>query len=188
MRENAGLWPEGKKLTQASVSLGDGSTDDTDAINKAISDGDRTGPAANQTTSITPAIVYFPAGTYSVSAPIVDYYFTQLIGNPNSPAILKATSSFTGMGLIDGDEYENGAEGWISTNIFLRQVRNLVIDLTAIPGTTAATGIHWPSSQATSVENVVINVNADADSQHQGVFIEDGKYPFFTYLGRETLN
>ncbi|QKX63308.1 uncharacterized protein TRUGW13939_10477 [Talaromyces rugulosus] len=153
---------------------GDGTTDDTEAINKAISDGDRTGPAANQTTSTTPAIVYFPAGTYSVSAPIVDFYFTQLIGNPNSPAILKATSSFTGMGLIDGDEYENGAEGWISTNIFLRQVRNLVIDLTAIPGTTAATGIHWPSSQATSVENVVINVNADADSQHQGIFIEDG--------------
>lgn len=150
-------------------------TDDTAAIQKAISDGDRTAPSSNTTTTVTPAIVYFPAGTYVISSPIIDYYFTQLVGNPNSPAVLQATSSFTGIGLIDGDQYQsNGKEGWLSTNVFLRQIRNLVIDMTNIPGTTAATGIHWPTSQATSLQNVVVNLNADKGTQHTGIFIEDG--------------
>lgn len=155
---------------------GDGSTDDTAAIQAAISDGGRTGPASNETSTKTPAVVYFPAGTYVISAPIIDYYFTQLIGNPNSPAILQATASFTGIGLIDGDEYQDdGDQGWTSTNVFLRQIRNLVIDMTNIPGTTAATGIHWPTAQATSIQNVVINLSAETGTQHQGIFIENGR-------------
>ena len=48
--------------------------------------------------------VYFPAGTYIVSAPIIDYYYTQIIGNPNCMPIIKATSSFTARWVIDGDE------------------------------------------------------------------------------------
>ena len=73
--------------------------------------------------SVSPAIVYFPAGTYVVSSSIIDYYFTQLIGNPNSPAVLKATAGFTGLGLIDGDQYQSsGNQGWGSTNVFYRQI------------------------------------------------------------------
>lgn len=155
---------------------GDGITDDTAAIQNAISDGNRKSPSSRETTTVTPAIVYFPAGTYKISSPIVDYYFTQLAGNPNDPAILQATSNFAGIGLIDGDQYQpDGKEGWISTNVFLRQVRNLVIDMTNIPGTTPATGIHWPTSQATSLQNVVINLSADQGTEHTGVFIEDGR-------------
>ena len=132
-------------------------------------------PSSNTTTTITPAIGYFPAVTYVISSPIIDYYFTQLVGNPNDPAVLQATAGFTGVGLIDGDQYQsNGKEGWISTNVFLRQIRNLVIDMTNIPGTTPATGIHWPTSQATSLQNVVVNLNADSGTQHTGIFIEDG--------------
>lgn len=62
------------------VYLGDGVTDDTAAINKAISDGGRFGPSSGETTTTTPAIVYFPAGTYLISSSIIDYYYTQLIG------------------------------------------------------------------------------------------------------------
>lgn len=51
---------------------GDGTTDDTEAINKAVSDGDRCGEGCDSSTT-TPAIVYFPAGTYAVSAPIIQY-------------------------------------------------------------------------------------------------------------------
>lgn len=41
--------------------VGDGSTDDTAAINKAISSGGRCGKGCDSTT-VTPAIIYFPAG------------------------------------------------------------------------------------------------------------------------------
>jgi glucan 1,3-beta-glucosidase len=151
-------------------------TDDTAAINRAISDGGRFGPASGESSSTTPAIIYFPAGTYLVSTSIIDYYFTQLIGNPNSPAVIKATAGFTGLGVIDGDQYQStGNQGWTSTNVFARQIRNLVLDLTAIPATSGATGIHWPTSQATSLQNVEIRLNADSGTQAQGIFIENGK-------------
>lgn len=151
-------------------------TDDTAAINAAIAAGGRTGPASGVTTTTTPAIVYFPAGTYIISSSIIDYYFTQLIGNPNSPAILKATAGFTGLGLIDGNQYQStGNTGWGSTNVFYRQIKNFVLDMTSIPASSAATGIHWPTAQATSIQNVVIYMSQSAGTQHQGVFIETGR-------------
>ncbi|QGA21686.1 hypothetical protein EYB26_009397 [Talaromyces marneffei] len=161
--------------------VGDGVTDDTLAINNAISDGGRFGPASRQTSSTTPAIIYFPAGTYVVSSSIINYYFTQLIGNPNSPAVLKATPGFVGLGLIDGDQYQpDGNQGWISTNVFYRQIRNLILDLTAIPASGGSTGIHWPTGQATSLQNVQIKLNADPGTKAQGLFIENGSGGFLT--------
>lgn len=151
-------------------------TDDTAAINSAISDGGRYGPSSGETSTTTPAIVYFPAGTYLVSTSIIDYYFTQLVGNPNSPAIIKASAAFTGLGVIDGDQYQSsGNQGWTSTNVFYRQIRNLVLDLTDIAASGGATGIHWPTAQATSLQNVEIRLNPDSGTQAQGLFIENGK-------------
>lgn len=60
--------------------MGDGVHDDTDAINKAISDGNRCGQNCGSST-VLQAAVYFPAGTYLVSRSIVAYYFTQIIGD-----------------------------------------------------------------------------------------------------------
>jgi glucan 1,3-beta-glucosidase len=42
---------------------GDGVTDDTDAINSAISSGGRCAPGSCASTTVTPAVVYFPPGT-----------------------------------------------------------------------------------------------------------------------------
>lgn len=63
---------------------GDGVTDDTAAINSAMSDGARCGNNCGSST-IKPAIVYFPAGTYLVSSSIQQWYNTQLIGNVSPP-------------------------------------------------------------------------------------------------------
>jgi hypothetical protein len=59
---------------------GDGRTDDTAAINKAISDGARCGEQC-KTSTIAPAVVYFPPGTYLVSGSIIQYYNTQFLGD-----------------------------------------------------------------------------------------------------------
>src|ERR1700761_1414055 len=53
---------------------GDGVTDDTDAINSAISSGGRCAPGSCASTTVTPAVVYFPPGTYMINDSIVDYY------------------------------------------------------------------------------------------------------------------
>ena len=150
-------------------------TDDTAAINLAISSGGRYGPSSGETSTTTPAIVYFPSGTYLISTSIIDYDFTQLIGNPNSIPVIKATAGFTGLGMIDGDQYQSsGNAGWTSTNVFFRQIRNLKLDLTSIAAATAATGIHWPVGQATSIQNVQIVMSSASGTQHQGLFIENG--------------
>ncbi|KAG5723043.1 hypothetical protein E4T56_gene19809, partial [Termitomyces sp. T112] len=90
---------------------GDGVTDDTHAINAAISSGGRCGGGGCQSTTLTPAIVYFPKGTYVVSSPIIALYLTQLIGDAKTPPTLLASSNFEGMAVIDADPYIPNGNG-----------------------------------------------------------------------------
>lgn len=149
-------------------------TDDTAAINAAINDGNRCGQGCSSSTT-TPAVIYFPSGTYLISSSIIDQYYTQLIGNPNNVPTLKATAGFSGFGLIDADKYYTQNLNWGSTNVFFRQVRNFIFDMTSIPATSAATGIHWPTAQATSLQNIVFQMSAASGNQHVGLFCESGK-------------
>ncbi|KAK6594091.1 glucan -beta-glucosidase [Botrytis cinerea] len=158
---------------QGRSAWGDGVTDDTAAINAAISAGGRCGQGCSST-STTPAVVYFPSGTYLISSSIIDYYFTQIIGNPNSLPTLKATPNFVGFGLIDANPYYSPVLNWGSTNVFLRQIRNIILDMTSIPAETTATGLHWPTSQATSLQNVVFQMSSAPGTQHTGLFCESG--------------
>jgi hypothetical protein len=161
---------------------GDGSTDDTAAINSAISSGSRCGQGCDSST-ITPAIVFFPAGTYVVSTPLIQYYYTQFIGDALNPPTLKAAAGFTGMAVIDSDPYDDEGNNWYTNqNNFFRQVRNFVIDLTAMPQTQGA-GIHWQVAQATSLQNIVFNMAPkSATNKQQGIFMDNGSGGFMTDL------
>ena len=136
---------------------GDGATDDTVAINAAISAGNRCGQGCDSST-ITPALVYFPPGTYMISAPLVQLYYTQFVGDAVTIPTIKATAGFKGIALIDSDPYLSGGASMYTNQVgseaahlilganneknnFFRQVRNFVVDLTAMP-VTAGAGIH----------------------------------------------
>ncbi|KAF2396277.1 glycoside hydrolase family 55 protein [Trichodelitschia bisporula] len=161
---------------------GDGQTDDTAAINTCITMG--SSPRCAQgcdSTTVTPAIVYFPPGVYVVSKPIVQLYYTQFVGDASSPPTLKAAPSFTGIAIIDSDPYDNFGNNWYTNqNNFFRQVRNFVIDLTAMPGDRGA-GIHWQVAQATSLQNIRFEMVPGATAQ-QGVFMDNGSGGFMTDL------
>lgn len=163
--------------------LGDGSTDDTDAINKAVSDGNRCGLGCDSSTT-TPALVYFPPGTYMVSKPIIQYYYSQFVGDALTPPTLKAMPSFEGFAVIDADPYNylNGtAVNWYTNqNNFYRQIRNFVIDMTAIEKKNGA-GIHWQVSQATSLQNIRFEM-IKGDSEQSGLFIDNGSGGFMSDL------
>lgn len=165
---------------------GDGSTDDTDAINAAISAGGRCG-AGCQSSTVTPALVYFPAGTYVVSKPIVQYYYTQLVGDAITLPTLKASAAFSGMAVIDADPYEDdGSNWWVNQNNFFRQVRNFVIDITQQPITQGAC-IHWQVAQATSLQNIVFNMRTDGgvtntQNAQKGIFMDNGSGGFMSDL------
>lgn len=170
--------------------IGDGLTDDTAAINRAMVEGNRCGPGVCESSTNTPAIVYFPGGTYLISSSIIDYYYTQIMGNPNClPTILAASNfSVSSFGLIDGSQYASsgrraGFTGFGPTNTFFRQVRNLILDMTKLPLNATTTGIHWPTAQTTSLQNIVFNMKpSNGTAGQQGVFISEGSGGFMTDL------
>ena len=100
-----------------------------------------------------------------------------MIGNPNKMPVLNSTAGFSGLGLIDADPYGSSNEDYGSTNVFYRQVRNFVFDMTNIAASSGANGIHWPTAQATSLQNCVFKMSQASGTQHVGIFIEDGKSP-----------
>ncbi|KAI0930177.1 hypothetical protein AcV5_006960 [Taiwanofungus camphoratus] len=159
---------------------GDGTTDDTDAINNAISSGNRCGDGCGSST-VTPAVVFFPQGTYLVSSPIIAYYYTQLIGDAKNPPTLLASSSFSGIAVIDADPYiENGggSQWYTNQDNFYRSVRNFVIDLTQMSASSSATGIHWQVSQSTSLMNILFEMSTASGNNHQGIYMENGSGGF----------
>ncbi|KAJ5638651.1 pectin lyase-like protein [Penicillium herquei] len=173
---------------------GDGSTDDTAAINRAISDGNRCGENCGST-SVLGALVYFPAGTYVVSTPIIQYYYSQFVGDPNDRPIIKGSENFTGIALIDTDPYipgGNGDQWYINQNQFYRQIRNFEFDLTAMNWTNyddgqeyVPTGLHWQVAQATSLQNLKFTMPVSTSTETTtavGIFMENGSGGFLSNL------
>ncbi len=123
-------------------------------------------------------------GTYVVSKPIVQLYYTQFVGDAVTVPTLKAAPSFEGMAVIDSDPYDNtGNNFWVNQNNFFRQVRNFVIDLTAMPASRGA-GIHWQVAQATSLQNIVFNMRPSSETGNAqiGIFMDNGSGGFMTDL------
>ncbi|KAJ6608597.1 pectate lyase superfamily protein-domain-containing protein [Mycena sp. CBHHK59/15] len=169
-------------LIDACSPKGDGVTDDTAAINNAITSGNRCGGGSCPSSTLTPAVVFFPHGTYLVKNSIIAYYYTQLIGDAKSPPTLLADASFTDLAVIDADPYIPGGAGaqyYTNQNNFFRSVRNFVIDVTRVPPQLSqGTGIHWQVAQATSLMNIVINMSNAANTAHQGIWMENGSGGF----------
>lgn len=118
-----------------------------------------------------------------VSKPLIQLYYTQFVGDAVNIPTIKAASSFKGMAVIDADPYTEGGDNWYTNqNNFFRQIRNLVIDLTAMPASAGA-GIHWQVAQATSLQNIRFEmVKGGDDNQQKGLFIDNGSGGFMSDL------
>ncbi|KAF7311919.1 Glycoside hydrolase family 55 protein [Mycena indigotica] len=162
---------------------------DTAAINRAISDGGRCGQGCVSST-ITPAIIFFPPGKYRVTAPIIPFYYTTLVGDYNNKPMLVADANFNGIAVIDADPYipgqvnpdGSGVNWWTNQNNFFRSIRNFVIDVTAMPPDAYGTGIHWQVGQATSLNNIDFKMSSASGTRHQGIFMENGSGGFMSDL------
>ncbi|KAK7449661.1 hypothetical protein VKT23_013135 [Stygiomarasmius scandens] len=161
---------------------GDGKTDDSAAINRAISDGGRCGGKESTSSTITPAVVYFPSGVYLVKKAITPYYYTQLLGDARNPPTLLADNSFRDMAVIDADPYIPGGHGkqwFVNQNNFYRSVKNFIIDTRLVPPEVQqGTGIHWQVSQGTSLQNIKFYMSSAANTAHQGIWMENGSGGF----------
>ena len=178
--------------------LGDGATDDFDAITRAMIDGNRCLDQCNSST-VLPALVYFPPGTYRVSKPIVMPYYTQMVGDAVQMPTIKGLPTFEGIALIDSNPYYpgisnpdgSGINWYRNQNNFFRQLRNFAIDLTEMPevnpdGLSGPAGLHWQVAQATSLQNLVFNMKPKSSSnKQQGIYMENGSGGF---MGDLTFN
>ncbi|KAL6229168.1 hypothetical protein BDW75DRAFT_245974 [Aspergillus navahoensis] len=146
---------------------GDGVTDDTEAINRAISDGGRCGEDCSSSTRY-PAVIWFPGGKYLVSSSIIQYYNTQFIGDPlNVPTIL-AASSFVGLGVITSDPYiSDNAQWYLNQNNFLRSIKNFKIDIHA--------------TNPSAYFYILYNSDVPGNTQ-QGIYMENGSGGFLADL------
>ncbi|KAH7354209.1 pectate lyase superfamily protein-domain-containing protein [Plectosphaerella cucumerina] len=164
---------------------GDGVADDTAAINRAISSGGRCGSNCTGST-IYPATVYFPPGTYKVSSSIIQYYNTEMIGNPLDLPIIVAAPSFVGLGVITSNVYTGESSQWyLNQNNFLRSVRNFIIDIRATYQDAYVCAIHWQVAQGTSLENIHFYMTKPSDNPkttQQGIYMENGSGGFLTDL------
>ena len=163
---------------------GDGVSDDTEAIQKCISDQNRCGgdDLSCRSTSVMPLVVSFPSGSHLISSAIEMYFMTTMIGDPIDRPKLVAASSFQGLGVISSDHYIEGGNGeswYINQSNFFRQVRNFIIDLRNTPdnqhksATPGPAGIHWQVAQATSLQNIDICMR-EGSRGHVGIFMENG--------------
>jgi len=146
---------------------GDGLADDTDAIQKAINAGDgRNTRNAGSVFGSTgqPAVVYFPAGTYVVNTTVRSAVGTILMGDPTSRPTIKAAAGFTSTYLLFGrDSRYSGLVG------FYHGIKNLVLDSTAMPGSSSITLLEWGVSQANQLANVMFNMPVGADVGHSAI-------------------
>lgn len=109
-----------------------------------------------------------------ISYPIFDYYHTVMIGDPTNLPVIKGSSNFEGGYLVDGNPYFTENQNWISTTVFFRQFRNFVLDMTEVPVDLEISGIHWPTAQATTLQNVVFEMSDAEGNKNQGLFCENG--------------
>jgi glucan 1,3-beta-glucosidase len=146
---------------------GDGVTDDTAAILAALTSGRQ--PIF---TTATPAAVYFPPGTYIVSASLPVYFYTFLSGSPCAPSIVKqADGKGFGGYLFDADAGQG--EWGDDDDSFYRGISHLTI--LAGTGNPGATGLHWAQSQGGYLRDVTIDMSAGGKA---GIFGENGSGGF----------
>ncbi|KZP30720.1 glycoside hydrolase family 55 protein [Athelia psychrophila] len=136
--------------------VGDGVTDDTAAIQKALTDGDACATPSCSGSTLYPKLVYLPPGKYLVSSTLQISMYTQIVGSPISPPTIIASVLFGSSYVLDGYPNTNGSY-WnanaASLN-FYKSIRNIKIDTTNVLSSTAVTCLNWAVSQATSLRSV----------------------------------
>jgi glucan 1,3-beta-glucosidase len=159
--------------------VGDGVTDDSMAIIRALTLGRADDPsdmypnATYAEHTSYPAYVYFPPGTYLVTQSLPVIYYTEMVGDfADPPTILMVSDSEEDTPVLDAAGF------WypdINQDNFYRHVRNFILDMTQCK---KCTGVHWQVSQATSFNNVLFKCGKG--SRNRGLFMENGSGGFFS--------
>ncbi|KAF2172022.1 glycoside hydrolase family 55 protein [Zasmidium cellare ATCC 36951] len=160
-----------------------GNSDSQSAIQNAINDGSNSGYSRTTNslgTTGQPAVVYLPAGTYTIESPLQLYVGTVLMGDPVGGTTIKAGSSFNSNTLIYGKDSNQDS----TTNFYIK-VEHLTLDSNNINKDTTFTLLDWSVSQATQLSDVVFNM-PNYSTRHTGIAMPEGGSG--TFMGNLQFN
>ncbi|KAI1495572.1 glycoside hydrolase family 55 protein [Biscogniauxia marginata] len=167
---NGTAWPVFRNVKSMFGAKGDGVQDDTEALQNAINAGNSYA-ARNESrlgTTLQPAVVYLPKGTYVLTTPIQLFVGMILMGDPTDPPTIKASAGFSGDYMIYAKDPSQG-----STTNFYVGMKNVVIDSQAVDKDNSLTLVDWSVSQACQLANVRFDMPYDS-AGHTGIAMPEG--------------
>ncbi|KAF9636830.1 Pectin lyase fold/virulence factor [Lasiodiplodia theobromae] len=100
--------------------------------------------------TLTPAVVYLPPGTYLLDGPVQLWIGTVLVGDAVSPPVLKVSPDFAGNGYV----LYGKDPGLPGTNGFFVGLRDVVVDSRAYASEEKLVLLDWTLSQGTQLKGV----------------------------------
>lgn len=126
----------------------------------------------NEWLASQPRVVYIPPGTYTLSQTLNMRTDTILMGDATNPPIIKAASGFSGNYLVNGQDPSTGVSGELS---FAVGLKNLVLDTTAVSGTSSISALYWGVAQAAQLQNVkIVLAPSSGGKGHTGIQLGRG--------------
>lgn len=150
---------------------GNGSTDDTAALQNAINDDGQGGNRYRNEVTTRPAQVYVPGGTYRLTKQLDMRLNTILVGDPNNMPVFKAAQNFQGQTMLTGVDY--ATHGTSGTTNFLVAIKNIVIDTTDVNKDNTFLGLDWGVAQACHLTNIRILMPNNSKG-HTGINVSQG--------------
>ncbi|KFY45410.1 hypothetical protein V495_03001 [Pseudogymnoascus sp. VKM F-4514 (FW-929)] len=147
----------------------DGTGDQTSGLQDAMNSDGNGGSRYQNGLTTKPAEVYLPGGTYQIHKTWDLRVGTIIVGDPNDPPVIKASSDFDGDIVVNGNDFGTGAP----ETSFMTLLKNVVIDTTAVDKSKALTALNWGVAQGAGMANVKIIMPEDSTG-HTGIVLKGG--------------
>ncbi|EPS36638.1 hypothetical protein H072_9858 [Dactylellina haptotyla CBS 200.50] len=158
--------------------VGDGVTDDSDAIIRALTEAKLCKSTNCDGYYVPPSLVYFPYGRYLVRKSLPLYKNTQLVGSALTLPVIVAAADFSGGAIIETKVSES-IGGGIGDFITIRNINIIGSDIPTNRLNTAA--IKWNAGQASSIHNVGITMGYYTEGNtHRGILVENSAHVFMS--------
>ncbi|KAK6507602.1 hypothetical protein TWF481_006029 [Arthrobotrys musiformis] len=148
---------------------GDGVTDDTDAIIRALTEGKTCQGSNCKNFYIPPSLVYFPKGEYIVGKTLPIYKNTQVIGSAWQQPVIRTKGTFTGSAIFETKVKENigGAIGDFIT------LKNFALIGGKVPRERDFAAVRWSAGHASGIYQVKTSMSYDAANKHRGIVVSN---------------
>ncbi|KAM0247909.1 hypothetical protein ACHAQJ_009656 [Trichoderma viride] len=144
---------------------------DAASLQSAI-DSDGSSSRQNEWLASQPRVVYIPPGTYELSSTLNMRTDTILFGDATNPPIIKAAAGFSDSVLVNGQDPSTGVAGELS---FAVGLKNLILDTSAVDGSSSISALYWGVAQACQLQNIKITLAPSSNGQgHTGIQLGRG--------------